>query len=105
MKVALTPSNRYSDVMSTTITISDGLAAALDRKRQEAGLDSLDAAAEALLAGAMYADASDADSFGYSDEQLRALIAEGEASGAAVAWDSAAVRDEVRRRFLANRPA
>jgi hypothetical protein len=105
MKVALTPSNRYSEDMSTAITISDGLAAALDRKRQEAGLDTIDAAAAELLAGAMLPDPADANSLGYSDDQLRAPIAEGEASGAAVAWDSAAVHDEVRRRFLANRPA
>ena len=103
--MALTVSNRYSEAMGTTITISDGLAAALDRKRQEAGLDTLDAAAEALLAGAVLTDPSDAGSLGYSDDQLRALIAEGEASGASVAWDSAAMRDEVRRRFQANRPA
>ena len=103
--MALPASNRYFEAMSVTITISDGLAAALDRKRREAGLDTIDAAAEELLAGAMLPDPFDADSLGYSDDQLRALIAEGEASGAAVAWDSAAVRDEVRRRFLANRPA
>ncbi len=98
-------SNRYSNAMTTTITISDSLAAALDRKRLEAGLDSLDAAAEALLAGAMYTDATDADRLGYSDDELRVLIAEGDASGAAVAWDAAAVRDEVRARFVARRPA
>lgn len=104
-KVAVPASNRYSETMSVTITISDGLAAALDRKRREAGLDTIEAAAEELLAGAMLPDLFDADSLGYSDDQLRALIAEGEASGAALAWDSAAVHDEVRRRFLANRPA
>jgi hypothetical protein len=103
--VAVPASNRYSETMSVTITISDGLAAALDRKRREAGLDTIEAAAEELLAGAMLPDLFDADSLGYSDDQLRALIAEGEASGAALAWDSAAVHDEVRRRFLANRPA
>lgn len=77
-------SHRYSDTMTITITISDDLAAELDRKRLEAGLESLDAAAEALLAGAMYADATDADSLGYSDDELKALIAEGDARGAAV---------------------
>ncbi|MFZ4072217.1 MAG: hypothetical protein ACOYJ6_19245 [Caulobacterales bacterium] len=88
-----------------TITISDSLAQALDRKRQEAGLDSLDATAEALLAGAMYVDATDSDRLGYTDDELRALIAEGEASGPAASWDAAAVRGEVRSRFAARRPA
>lgn len=97
--------NRYSIPMSTTITISDSLAQALDRKRQEAGLESLDAVAEALLADAMHVDATDAGRLGYTDDELRALIAEGEASGPAVAWDAAAVREEVRSRFARSRPA
>ena len=91
--------------MTTTITISDSLAVELDRKRREAGLESLDAAAEALLAGAIFADASDDDRLGYSDDELRALIAEGEASGPPVAWDADVVRDEVRARYAARRPA
>jgi hypothetical protein len=94
-------SNRYSEIM--TITNSDHLAAELDRKRLEAGLESLDAAAEALLAGAMDADATDADRLAYSDGELRALIAEGDASGAAIRWDATEVRDEVRGRFVAPR--
>jgi hypothetical protein len=96
--------NRSSSVMSMTITISNSLAQALDRKRQEAGLDSLDAVAEALLAGALYADATDAARLGYTDDELRAGIAEADASGAAVAWDAAAIRDEVRARFAARCP-
>ncbi len=67
------------------------------------GFESLDGAAEARLAGAMYADATDAGSLGYSDDELKALIAEGDASGAAVPWDAATVRDEVRARFVARR--
>jgi hypothetical protein len=91
--------------MSIVITISDSLALALERKRQEAGFDSLDAAAEALLAGAMAADDADLSGLGYTDGELRALIAEGEASGPALAWDAAAVEKEVRLRFAARRPA
>jgi hypothetical protein len=60
--------------MSIVITISDSLALALERKRQEAGFDSLDAAAEALLAGAMAADDADLSGLGYTDGELRAYI-------------------------------
>lgn len=87
--------------MSTTVTISDELAAALEAKRQQAGMPSLDAAAEALLADAIASDASDLGAFGLSDDALRAWIAKGESSGPTVAWDAAAVREEVRRRFAA----
>jgi len=89
--------------MSTTLTISDELAAALEAKRQQAGMPTLDAAAEALLADAIALDASDADDLGLSEETLRALIAEGEASGPTVPWDPQAVREEVRRRFAARK--
>jgi hypothetical protein len=85
--------------MSTTLTISDELAAALEAKRKQAGMPSLDAAAEALLADAIALDAGDAADLGLSDEVLRALIAEGESSGPTSVWDAQAARDEVRRRF------
>ena len=85
--------------MSTTLIISDALAAALEAKRQQAGMPSIDAAAEALLTAAIALDAGDADDLGLSQETLRALIAEGEESGPTVAWDMRAVRDEVHRRF------
>jgi len=85
--------------MGTTLTISDELAAALEAKRKQTGMATIDAAAEVLLADAIEADTSDAANPGLSEEALRALIAEGEASGAAVVWDAQAVRDEVRRRF------
>lgn len=87
--------------MTTILTISDELAAALEAKRKEAGMPSLDATAEALLAHAIAVDASDVDDLGLSKDALRALIAEGEASGPTVAWDAAAARDEVRRRYAA----
>jgi len=82
-----------------TLTISDELAAALEAKRREAGMPTIDAAAEFLLADAIDADASGADSLGLSPDALRSLIAEGENSGTPVAWDAPSVREEVRRRF------
>ena len=87
--------------MSTTIRISDELAAALEAKRKQSGMASLDAAAEALLSRAIVLDAADADDLGLPEDMLRAMIAEGEASGPAAPWDPAAVREEVRRRFAA----
>lgn len=87
--------------MSKTVTISDELAAALEAKQKEAGMASLDATAEALLSHAVAQQALDADDLGLSESALRALIAEGDASGPTVPWDATAVRTEVRRRFAA----
>src|SRR5258708_4149357 len=97
------PNNHYLKAMSRTLTISDALAAALEAKRKQADMPTLDAAAEALLADAIALDAGNADNLGLSDEALRALIAEGEASGPAVAWDAKTARDEARRRFAASK--
>jgi len=94
---------RYHVRMTMTLTISDELAEALEAKRKQAGISTIDAAAEALLADAIQADASDIDELGLSEEALRELIAEGEASGATIAWDASAVRDEVHRRFAARK--
>jgi hypothetical protein len=88
--------------MSKTLKISDELAAALEAKRKQADMPSIDATAEALLTDALALDAGNADNLGLSDEALRALIAEGEASGPAVPWDAKAERDEARRRFAAS---
>jgi hypothetical protein len=85
--------------MTTTLTISDELAAVLEAKRKQTGMPTIDEAAEVLLADAIAADASDLDELGLSPEALGKLIAAGEASGPALPWDSTAVRDEVRRRF------
>lgn len=90
--------------MGATVTISDELAAALEARRREAGMPSLDAAAEAMLSHAISMGVSDADDLGLSDEALRALVAAGEASGPAVPWNSEALRAEVRRRYT-NRKA
>jgi len=89
--------------MSTTLTISDELAAALEAKRKQAGMPTLDEAAEALLADAIALDAGDADDLGLSEETLRALIAEGEASGPSAAWDAQAAHVEIRSRFAARK--
>jgi hypothetical protein len=89
--------------MSTTLTISDELAAVLEAKREQAGMPTIDEAAEVLLADAIAADASDLDDLGLSEDALRALIAEGEVSGPATPWDALAVREEVRRRFARKR--
>jgi hypothetical protein len=89
--------------MSRTLKISDELAAALEAKRKQADMPSIDAAAEALLADALALDAGNADNLGLSDEVLRALIAEGEASGPTVPWDHQADFDEVRRRFASGK--
>jgi hypothetical protein len=90
--------------MTTTLTISDELAAALEAKRQQAGIPTIDAAAETLLADAIESDVSDLDDLGLSEEVLRNLIADGEASGATIAWDAKAAREEIRRRFAERKP-
>lgn len=79
--------------MSRTVTISDELAARLEELRAEEGFATLDAAAEALIAESLDDDWDEA-----TVAELRALIAEAEASGPAQEWDSKAVRAEVLRR-------
>jgi hypothetical protein len=85
--------------MSTTVTISDDLAAALELRRRAAGMPSLDAAAEALLTQVIALDQADPHDLGLSDDAVRALIDDAETSGPVETWDSAAARAEVRRRF------
>lgn len=94
---------RMVGVMSTTLTISDDLALALETRRQQAGMPSLDAAAEVLLADALAGQDAHADGLGLSDEELRALIEDGEASGPPEAWDGQATRKAIRLRFAASR--
>jgi hypothetical protein len=92
--------------MSRTVTISDDLAALVEARRQEAGLDTMDAAAEALIASGLVASSAEDDhSLGHSDDELRAMIAEAETSGTAEPWDPRAARAEVLRRFAALRNA
>ena len=85
--------------MTTTLTISDELAAVLEAARERAGMPTVDEAAEVLLADAIASGVSDVDDLGLSEDALRLLIAEGEGSGPAQPWNARAVRDEVRRRF------
>jgi hypothetical protein len=88
--------------MSKTVMISDELAALLEMRRKEAGYPSLDATAEALIAQGLIAnDPSDDHSDGRSDDELRTLLDESEASGPEIVWDAAAVRAEVLRRYAA----
>ena len=84
--------------MSITVTISSDLARRLEKRRAESGA-SLDALVEALIAYALEGDDADDDhSDGFTDEELRAFIAEADASGPAVDWDAKAVRAEILHR-------
>jgi hypothetical protein len=88
--------------MTKRVTISDELAALLEARRRQAGFGTLDAAAESILVQGLAADEGD-HSAGYSAEELRRLIDEAEESGAPAAWDAAAARAEVLRRYSALR--
>jgi hypothetical protein len=61
--------------MTTTLTISDDLAARLEARRASAGLATLDAAAEALLAIGLAAESPS------EGADVRALVEEAEADG------------------------
>ncbi len=80
------------------MTISDELAARVESRRLAAGLATLDDAAEALIVYGLLADADDGGLSGRSDEELRDLIDEADASGPTEPWDGAEVRAEVLRR-------
>lgn len=83
--------------MAKTVTISDGLAALLEKRRADEGYASLDAAAEALIAEGLAEEFEDAEP--WTTDELRVLIQEAEESGPAEAWDAKAVRAEVLRRY------
>lgn len=85
--------------MTKTLTISDDLAELIEARRRAAGYSSLDAAAEALITHGLVADAADDHNAGYSDDELRALINEAEASGPSEPWDAAKAKAEVLRRY------
>ena len=101
--MALKPISYYFRAMSRSLTFSDELATALEAKRQQASMPSIDVAAEVLLADALALDSENFDDIGWSVEALRAFIAEGEASGPAEPWDPQAAREEARRRFAASK--
>jgi hypothetical protein len=74
----------------------------LEARRKEIGYPSLDATAEAFIAHGLIAnELSDDHSDGRAPEELRALVDEAEASAPEVAWDGAAVKAEVLRRYAA----
>ncbi len=84
------------------IAISDGLAALLETRRDQAGYPSIEAAAEAAIARGLESTGFDEDhAFPFSDDELRALLAEADASGPPEVWDAAAVRSEVLGRYAA----
>lgn len=91
--------------MSKTVTISDDLAALVEARRRAVGHATIDAAAEALIAHGLVADAEDDHSAGRTDDELRTLIDAAEASRPAEPWDAAALRAEVLRRYAARRSA
>jgi hypothetical protein len=80
--------------MSKTVTISDNLATLVEARRRAAGFATIDAAAQDLITHGLIAAAARR-----SDEELRALIDEADASGPAGPWDAAAVKAEVLRRY------
>ena len=81
--------------MTTTLTISDALAVALEARRRADGFASLNEAAEALLQQAL---APEPPGFldGYPIEELRTLIQEAEDSGPAERFDMQELRDFAR---------
>lgn len=87
--------------MTKIVTISDDLAARLEERRRETGQASLDDVAESLMEEALEFDDELDPNCGYTVEELRALIAEADASGPSAPWDAAEVAAEVRRRFAA----
>lgn len=75
-----------------------------DPRNHESDIDHLGRSAHAIRAADVpltTAIAVDADALGLSQDALRTLIAEGEASGPTVTWDMQAVRDELKRRVTA----
>jgi hypothetical protein len=86
--------------MTILLTIPDYLAAALEARRRDLALPSIEAAAESLIVQGL-AVADEDHSAGRSVEALRAALAEADASGPAEAWDAQAVRADVLRRYIA----
>jgi hypothetical protein len=91
--------------MTKTVTISDDLAALIEARQRASGHPTFESAAEALIAQGLVAEADGDHSAGRSDDELRALIDEAEASGDAEPWDAAVARAEALRRYAARRRA
>lgn len=87
-----------------TVTIPKKLAKLVQERQKEAGFPTLDEAAAALIADGLIARRLDEDhSGGLSEDRLRKLIDDAEASGPVETWDAASVRDEVRRRHTSGK--
>jgi hypothetical protein len=84
--------------MAKTVNISDDLAERLEERRRETGQGSLDEVAASLMEEALEFDDELDPNCGYTVEELRALIAEGEASGPAAVWAPGELTAEVKRR-------
>ena len=85
--------------MAKMIAISDDLAALLETRRARAGYPSIEAAAEAVIArGLETAALEEADALPFSDDELKGMLAEADASGPLASWDAAPVRSEVLAR-------
>jgi hypothetical protein len=80
-----------------TVTISEELAQLVRERQTRAGLSTPDAAAAAMIAEGALAQRLEEDDF--SDDELRRLIDEADASGPTETWDAKAMRDEARRGF------
>ena len=88
--------------MSRTVTISDDLALQLEERRRLTGQGSVDDVAEALIAESLAFDGIEMDAdAGYTVDELRALIAEADASGPAETWSPGEASAEIRRRHAA----
>ncbi len=87
--------------MAKSISISDDLAALLERRRKTSGWPSINAAAEALIAQALVNAPDEDHSAGRDDAALRALIDEADASGPASPWNGADARTEALKRYAA----
>jgi hypothetical protein len=89
--------------MAKTVTISDDLASRLEERRRQTGQRSVDDVAETLISLGLAFDSDDDldPNGGYTDDELRALIAEAEASGPAEIWSLAEVSAEIRQRHAA----
>jgi hypothetical protein len=80
-----------------TVTISEELAELVRARQTKAGLSTPDAAAAALITEGALAQSLEEDDF--SDDELRRLIDEADASGAPEPWDPKTMREDARRRL------
>ncbi len=84
-----------------TVTIPEELASLVLERQRKLGYQTPDEAAAALITEGLVASSEEDHSGGRSDEELRSLIDEAEASGPAEIWDGPALRAEILRRFAA----